>query len=95
MSRICSLTGKGPKAGNMVSHSNRKTKRRFVPNLQNVSLISDVLGASFNMPIATNTLRSIDINEGFDQYLLTTSNNKLTEEAQSIKRRIQKKLKAV
>lgn len=88
MSRTCDITGRGVMTGNNVSHSNRKSRRRFLPNLQNVTLVSDILKKSFKVRICTNTLRSIDANGGLDSYLLTTSNLKLTEIAQKIKRAI-------
>ena len=70
MSRICEiLAEKAVLTGNRVSHSNRKTKRRFLPNLQNVTIISDVLAKHFRMRISTKTIRSIDANGGLDAYL--------------------------
>jgi large subunit ribosomal protein L28 len=95
MSRICEIiSSKNVLVGNNVSHSNRKTKRRFLPNLQNVSLVSDALLRKFSMRICTNTLRSIDINGGFDNYLITTANENLTLKAQKIKKAIKAKIKA-
>lgn len=92
MSRRCDLTGKGIQYGNNVSHSNRKTRRRFLPNLCEVSLLSDALGKPVSLRICAHTLRSVEHNGGLDNYLLTTSNLKLTLEAQRIKRRIKKAL---
>ena len=94
MARVCEIiAGKSVLTGNNVSHSNRKTRRRFLPNLHNVTLISDILVKSFKLKISTRALRSIDINGGFDNYLLTTSNNDLAEPAQKIKRAIKAKKK--
>ncbi len=92
MARRCDLTGKGMQYGNNVSHSNRKTRRRFEPNLRQVSLLSDALGQPVSLRICAHTLRSVEHNGGLDKYLLTTSNLKLTEEAQRIKRKIKKAL---
>lgn len=91
MARRCEVTGTGVLFGNNVSHSNRKSRRRFVPNLQNVSLHSDILGQDVSLRILPKTLRSIDKNGGIDTYLLSTSNRKLAEEALKVKKRIQKK----
>jgi large subunit ribosomal protein L28 len=90
MARRCSLTAKAVLAGNKVSHSNRKSRRRFLPNLQEVSLLSDVLNASFKMRITTHALRSIEINGGLDKYLISASSEKLSSEALSLKKRIKK-----
>lgn len=92
MARRCDLTGKGMQYGNNVSHSNRKTRRRFEPNLRQVSLQSDALGKPVALRICAHTLRSVEHNGGLDSYLLTTSNLKLTLEAQRIKRQIKKAL---
>lgn len=90
MSRSCEISDVSVLSGSNVSHSNRKTKRKFLPNLQNVTLHSEALGRSFKMRIATRTLRSIDIKGGFDNYLMLTSSSKLTEEAAKLKKQIQK-----
>lgn len=92
MSRRCDLTGKGIQSGNNVSHSNRKTRRRFLPNLRQVSLLSDALGQQICLRICAHTLRSVEHNGGLDGYLLGTSNLKLTDEARRIKRRVKKAL---
>ena len=94
MARRCALTGVGVQSGNNVSHANNKTRRRFLPNVQHVSLLSDALGNNVVVRITAATLRTVEHNGGIDNYLLTTSNLKLTEEARSIKRRIQRALKA-
>jgi len=90
MARRCSLTGKAVLSGNKVSHSLRKCKKRFLPNLQNVSLLSDVLGSNVRMRISTNAIRTIEIKGGLDTFLLSTSDTKLTVEAVTIKKRIKK-----
>jgi len=88
MSRRCELTGKTVLAGNNVSHANNKTRRRFLPNLQDVSLLSDVLGGSVSMRLSTRAIRTVEHNGGIDAFLLSTPNSKLPEEAQALKRRI-------
>ena len=70
MSRRCELTGKGPMVGHKVSHSNRKTKRRFLPNLRNVTLISEALGRSVKLRVSANALRTVDHRGGLDAFLL-------------------------
>jgi len=88
MSRRCELTGKAVLTGNNVSHANNKTRRRFLPNLQDVSLLSDILGASVSMRLSTRAIRTVEHNGGIDAFLLSTPNSKLPEEAQALKRRI-------
>lgn len=92
MSRRCELTGKGVQVGNLVSHSNIKTKTRFLPNLVNVTLTSDALGRSVKMRVSANALRSVDHRGGLDAFLLKASNDELSTNALSLKRDIQKKL---
>jgi large subunit ribosomal protein L28 len=92
MARRCTLTGKAVLSGNKVSHSKRKCKKRFLPNLQNVSLLSDILASNIKLRISTNALRSIEVNGGLDSYLLTTKCSNLTVEAATLKRRIKKAL---
>ncbi len=94
MARRCSITGKGVQSGNNVSHSNRKTRRRFLPNLQMVSFTSDALSQTVRLRVSTHALRSITHNGGLDAYLLKTSNLKLEAEALRLKRRIKKALAA-
>lgn len=89
MARRCMITGKGVMSGNNVSHANNKTRRRFLPNIQNVSFLSDVLGR-VRLKISTRGIRTIEANGGIDQFLKTTSTAKLTKEAQSLKRRLVK-----
>lgn len=88
MARRCEITGKGVQSGNTVSHSNRKAKRRFLPNMQQVTLRSDVLGQNVRMRITASTLRTIDHNGGLDNFLMTTHSKSLSEEARMLKRRI-------
>jgi large subunit ribosomal protein L28 len=88
MSRRCEMTGKGVQSGNNVSHANNKSRRRFLPNLQQQSLLSDVLGTSIRVRLTTGALRTIEHNGGLDSYLLTTPNRNLPEEALVLKRRI-------
>jgi large subunit ribosomal protein L28 len=90
MSRICDLTGKGVVAGNNVAHSNTKTKRRFQPNLQNVTLLSDALGRKLSLRIATSTLRTVQKHGGLDAFLLGTDDAKLAPQALRLKRCIQR-----
>lgn len=90
MARNCGLTGKSPQTGHKVSHSNIKTKKRFLPNLQNVSFYSETLGRKVNLRVAANTIRSVDKNGGLDAFLLKTSNLKLSTEAVAIKKQIKK-----
>jgi large subunit ribosomal protein L28 len=91
MSRRCELTGKGPLVGNNVSHANNKTKRVYRPNLQNVSLASELLGNSYKLKISMNALRSVDRNGGLDPFLLKCRNNVLSPKALRLKRAIAKK----
>jgi len=90
MSRRCSITGKGVLAGNNVSHAHNKTRRRFLPNVQSTSMLSDALGQAVRLKLSTRAIRTIEKNGGIDAYLLTTSNAKLTEEGLKLKRRIKK-----
>ena len=70
MSKVCQLTGKRPVAGNNVSHSNRKTRRRFLPNLQSVSFFSESLKKFVKLRVSTKSIRSIEHNDGIDKFLL-------------------------
>lgn len=89
MSRRCELTGKGVLTGNNVSHAHNKTRRRFLPNVQKMTLFSETLG-KIRLRLAAHTLRSIEHNGGLDAYLLGASNRKLTIEGRKLKRRIEK-----
>ncbi len=88
MSRRCQITGKGVLTGNNVSHANNKTRRRFLPNLQEASLVSDALGGQVHLRLATNALRTIEHNGGLDAFLIGTSDRKLPDDAKALKRRI-------
>ena len=88
MARRCGITGKGVQVGNNVSHANNKTKRRFMPNLQVTRLLSDALGQQVRLRLTVNAIRTIEHNGGLDNFLLTTPNRNLPEEAQVLKRRI-------
>ncbi|GLH81308.1 50S ribosomal protein L28 [Bradyrhizobium sp. SSBR45G] len=91
MSRRCELTAKGPQVGHKVSHSNIKTKRRFLPNLCNVTFISDVLGRNVRLRVSTNALKSVDHNGGLDAYLIKANAAVLSPRALELKRAIEKK----
>ncbi|GAB3589131.1 MAG: 50S ribosomal protein L28 [Acetobacter peroxydans] len=90
MSRRCQITGKGVLTGNNVSHANNKSRRRFLPNLQDASLMSETLGSSVRMRVTARGLRTIEHNGGLDAFLLGTANRKLPTEALVIKRRLQR-----
>jgi len=94
MSRICELTAKGRLVGNNVSHANNKTKRLFLPNLQNVTLMSDVLGRSVRLRVSMNGLRSVEHVGGLDNWLVKTKAEKLSDRCVKLKREIKKKLAA-
>lgn len=91
MSRRCDLTAKGPQVGHKVSHSNIKTKRRFLPNLLNVTLMSDALGRSVRLRISANALKSVDHRGGLDAFLMKSNDDTLSIKAQKLKRDIVKK----
>ncbi|ONF96521.1 50S ribosomal protein L28 [Sphingomonas jeddahensis] len=95
MSRICELTGKGRQVGHNVSHANNKTKRTFLPNLQNVTLMSDSLEKSVRLRVSTHGLRSVEHNGGLDNWLVKTSDEKLSLRARRLKRDVVKKRAAV
>lgn len=90
MSRRCELTGKAVMTGHKVSHSNRKTKRRFLPNLCRVTLQSDALGRSVRFRISANALKSVDHRGGLDAFLLKASDDTLSPKALELKRQIAK-----
>jgi len=91
MSWRCDLTGKGPLVGHKVSHSNIKTKRRFMPNLRNVTLISDALGRKVRVRVSANALKSVDHRGGLDAFLLKASDADLAPKVLELKRQIVKK----
>jgi large subunit ribosomal protein L28 len=92
MSRICELTGKGRQVGNNVSHANNKTKRTFLPNLQNVTLLSDTLERGVKLRVSTHGLRSVEHVGGLDNWLLKTSDTDLSLRVRRLKREIAKKI---
>jgi large subunit ribosomal protein L28 len=92
MSRRCELTGTGPIVGNIVSHSNVKTKRRYLPNLQDVTLASESLGRAFRLRITMATLRSVDHNGGLDGYIVKIDETKMSDRARRIRKEIKSKL---
>ncbi|MGB5093067.1 MAG: 50S ribosomal protein L28 [Parvibaculum sp.] len=95
MSRRCELTGKAVMTGNNVSHANNKTRRRFLPNLCQVSLISDSLGRQYRLRITAHALRSVEHNGGLDGFLVKASDAQLSIKAQRLKREILKAREAV
>jgi len=90
MSRRCELTGKGPMTGNNVSHAKNRTRRRFLPNLQDVSLMSDVLGRSFKLRISNAALRTVDHRGGLDAFFAKSKDAELSPAALKIKKDIVK-----
>jgi len=92
MSRRCELTGKAVLTGHKVSHSNRKTKRRFLPNLGNVTLLSEALQRSVRLRISANALRTVEHRGGLDAFLLKQADGDLSRDALAIKREVEKKL---
>ncbi|MDX9999414.1 MAG: 50S ribosomal protein L28 [Phenylobacterium sp.] len=92
MSRRCELTGVGPLVGHNVSHSNIKTKRRFLPALSPATLQSDALGQAFRLRVSNKALRTLDFKGGLDIFLLSASDDQLSPRAQKIKRQVKAKL---
>lgn len=92
MARRCAVTGKGVMFGNNVSHANNKTRRRFLPNLQDTSVLSDALGQSVRLRLSTNAIRTIEHKGGIDAFLLAARDAELGAEARALKRRIEKAL---
>ena len=90
MSKVCEISGKKPMSGNNVSHANNRTKRRFIPNLQNVKLYSGTLKKYINLNISIRTMKTVEKNGGLDSYLIKTSNKNLADTAIKIKRQILK-----
>jgi large subunit ribosomal protein L28 len=91
MSRRCELTGKGVQSGNLVSHSNRKTRTRFLPNLVNVTLTSDALARAVRLRISAAALRSVEHRGGLDAFLVKAHDEELSQNARALKREIEKK----
>jgi len=92
MSRACELTGKAVQYGNNVSHANNKTRRRFLPNLSVVTLISDALGQRIRLRVSAHGLRSVEHRGGLDAFLIKSSEIELSQKARLLKRQIAKKL---
>jgi large subunit ribosomal protein L28 len=90
MSRVCELTGKGPMTGNNVSHANNKTKRRYLPNLNDVTLMSETLGRSVKLRISAAALRSVDHRGGLDKFMAKAKDSELSDRALKVKKEIQK-----
>ena len=90
MSRRCELTGKGVMVGNNVSHANNKTKRRFLPNLNDVTLASESLGRSFKFKVSASALRSVDHRGGLDAFMAKAKDSELSDNALKIKKEIAK-----
>ena len=88
MSMRCELTGKSFQTGNNVSHAKNKTKRRFKPNLQNTTFVSQILGQTFKMKVAVSTIRTVEKKGGLDEFLINTPNSKLPLKAKKIKKKI-------
>ncbi len=91
MSRRCELTGKAVQTGNLVSHSNRKTRTRFLPNLCNVTLISDALGRSVRLRVSAHALRSVEHRGGLDAFLIKAREEELSQNVKVLRREIIKK----
>ena len=91
MSRMCELTGKAVMTGNNVSHANNKTKRRFLPNLVNVTLISEALNQNVRLRISANALRSVEHRGGLDAFLAKADSGELSPKARLLKKQIAKK----
>ena len=94
MARRCELTGKAALTGNNVSHAKRRTKRRFLPNLCNVTLQSDTLGERVRLRVSANALKSVDHRGGLDAFLLKARDSELSPKARELKRKIAKKIAA-
>ena len=88
MSSKCELTGKKYLSGNNVSHAKNRTKRRFLPNLQSISFLSDKLGKKIQLKVAASTIRTVEKKGGLDEYLINTSNTKLASAGLKLKKLI-------
>ena len=91
MARVCELTGKRVMSGNNVSHAHNKTRRRFLPNLTKATLMSDVLGRSVTLKISAHALRSVEHNDGLDNFLLKARDGDLSSTALKLKKEIKRK----
>ncbi len=88
MAMKCELTGKSFQTGNNVSHAKNRTKKRFLPNLQNISFMSEKLGRSLKFKVAASTIRTVEKKGGLDDYLINTPNSKLPQKAKKLKKTI-------
>ena len=88
MAMRCELTGKSFQTGNNVSHAKNRTKRRFLPNLQNITFISEKLGQKIQLKVAASTIRTVEKKGGLDDFLVSTPNSKLPEKAKKLKKTI-------
>jgi large subunit ribosomal protein L28 len=95
MSRTCELTAKGVQYGNNVSHANNRTRRRFLPNLVNVTLISEALGQNVRLRVSAHALRTVEHRGGLDAFLAKAPEAELSQRARLLKRQISKKLAPV
>jgi large subunit ribosomal protein L28 len=94
MARVCELTGKNPMSGNNVSHANNKLRRRFLPNLCNVSLMSEAMGLTYRFRISAHALKSVEHRGGLDAFLIKAGKDELSDKARKLKASIAKKLEA-
>ncbi len=90
MSRRCELTGKGVLTGNNVSHAHNKSRRRYLPNLCNVSLMSEAIGQSYRFRVSANAMRTVEHRGGLDAFLLKAKDNELSLKARRVKRTLLK-----
>ena len=88
MSRVCELTGKGPMTGNNVSHAHNKTRRRFLPNLQDVTLMSEALGRTFKFRVSNAALRTVDHRGGLDAFMMKAKDADLSDAARKVRKDI-------
>tara|TARA_Y100001970_G_scaffold284682_1_gene402572 strand:+ start:729 stop:1010 length:282 start_codon:yes stop_codon:yes gene_type:complete len=88
MTSKCELTGKRYQSGNNVSHAKNRTKRKFLPNLQNISFLSEILGKKIQLRVAASTIRTVEKKGGLDEFLINTTNAKLPPEAKKLKKLI-------
>ena len=94
MERRCELTGKGVLTGNNVSHANNRTRRRFLPNIQTVTLLSDALQRGFRLSVSAHALRSVEHNGGLDAFLMKSRETELSLKAKRIKKSVKKAIDA-
>ena len=92
MARRCDITGKGVQSGNNVSHAHNKTRRRYLPNIQTISVLSEALNSSVRLRVSVAAIRSIEHSGGLDTFLLDSSDTKLAPEGLRLKKRIKKAL---